>query len=105
MKPQRTLLIALVLIVLGAIPYLSGQTAAAAETWPMQLDDHGFHLVIYQPQVDSWKKDRLEGRAAVTATVAGSTKEAFGIVMLSARTAVDKETRMVALDDLKVTSA
>jgi hypothetical protein len=98
------------LIALAAIPLLSAQTAPAAETWPMELDDHGFHLVIYQPQVDSWKQNRLEGRAAVTATMtgsapSGSTQEAFGIVTLSARTDVDKETRMVALEDLKVTSA
>ena len=103
MNLQRTLSMAVVLIPLAAI--LPGQTAPAAGNWPMQLDDHGFHIVVYQPQVDSWKKDRLEGRAAVTATKAGSSQEAFGIVTLSARTDVDKETRMVALEDLKVTSA
>jgi hypothetical protein len=103
MNLQRTLSTAVVLITLAAI--LPGQTAPSAETWPMQLDDHGFHIVVYQPQVDSWKKDRLEGRAAVTATKAGSSQEAFGIVTLSARTDVDKETRMVALQDVKVTSA
>ncbi len=103
MNLQRTLSMAVVLIPLAAI--LPGQTAPAAGNWPMQLDDHGFHIVVYQPQVDSWKKDRLEGRAAVTATKAGSSQEAFGIITLSARTDVDKETRMVALADLKVTSA
>jgi hypothetical protein len=60
--------------------------------------------------VDSWKTNLLEGRAAVTATkttspAAKSPVEAFGLVTLSARTDVDKETRMVALEDLKVTSA
>src|SRR5580704_3432853 len=91
------------LIVLAATVY--AQTATTTEAWPMELDDHGFHLVIYQPQVDSWKKNSLEGRAAVTATRTGSTQEAFGIVNLSARTDVDKETRMVMLEDVKVTGA
>jgi hypothetical protein len=109
MNSRRTRLITPVWITLAAIPCLSGQAVSTAETWPMQLDDHGFHLVIYQPQVDSWKKDRLEGRAAVTATKAGSapgaSTEAFGIVTLSARTDVDKMSRMVGLEDIKVTSA
>jgi hypothetical protein len=35
----------------------------------------------------------------------GSSQETFGIVTLTARTNVDKETRMVWLEDLKVTSA
>jgi hypothetical protein len=92
-------------IALAAVPFLAAQTTPPRETWPMELDDHGFHLVIYQPQVDSWKQSRLEGRAAVTATKTGSPQEAFGIVTLSARTDVDKETRLVALEDIKVTSA
>jgi hypothetical protein len=98
-------LIMLNLLLLATIALLAAQTAPTGDTWPMELDDHGFHLVIYQPQVDSWKQNHLEGRAAVTATKTGSNQEAFGIVMLSARTDVDKETRMVALDDIKVTSA
>src|SRR5271163_4990833 len=105
MNTHRTRLTVAVLIQLAAAPFLSAQTAPPGETWPMELDDHGFHLVIYQPQVDSWKQNRLDGRAAVTATKTGSTQEAFGIVTLSARTDVDKETRLVALADLKVTSA
>jgi hypothetical protein len=75
------------------------------ETWPREADALGFHLVIYQPQVDSWKKDQLQARAAVTATRPPSTVEAFGIVTLTARTEVEKDLRIVMLHDLKVTSA
>jgi hypothetical protein len=103
MNLQRRLSIGPILIMLAAFPSLPAQTAPAGDAWPMQLDNNGFHIVIYQPQVDSWKQNRLEGRAAVTATKANL--EAFGIVTLSARTDVDKETRMVALEDLKVVNA
>jgi hypothetical protein len=41
----------------------------------------------------------------VTAVRSGATQEAFGIVALSARTDVDKESRTIWLEDLKVTSA
>jgi hypothetical protein len=80
-------------------------TAATGGDWPQAVDYNGFHLTIYQPQVDSWKKDRLEARAAVTASRGGSSQEAFGIVELTARTDVDKETRLVWLEDLKISSA
>ena len=83
----------------------SGQNTTSAPTWPREVDDNGFHIVIYQPQIDKWKDNRLEARAAVTASRPDSSQETFGIVTLSARTDVDKETRMVWLEDLKVTSA
>lgn len=84
---------------------LLGQTPPVTrETWPRVVDDRGFHLVIYQPQVDSWKMNRLEAHAAVTASSEGSSSESFGIVKLSARTGVDKETRTVSIEDLKINS-
>src|SRR5580658_5070812 len=106
----RTLLALLMLIAAVSNSPAPGQTSTtklptAVGAFPKEIDDRGFHLVIYQPQVDSWKKDRLEARAAVTASRSGSTEEAFGIVTLTARTDVDKETRTVWFEDLKVTSA
>jgi len=71
--------------------------------WPKEVNSDGAHLVIYQPQVDSWKKDRLEARAAVTVTPAGSSTQVYGIATLSARTEVDRDNRMVTIQDLKVT--
>jgi len=72
--------------------------------WPQEVDARGFHLVIYQPQVDQWKNDHLQGRAAVTVTREGSAAPQYGIVSLTARTDVDKESRMVRLEDVKVPS-
>jgi hypothetical protein len=105
----RTILISLLTASSLVCPLTSGQTttsqASSGGAFPKEIDDRGFHLVIYQPQLDSWKKDRLEGRAAVTASRSGSTKESFGIVTLTARTEVDKEARLVWLQDLKISSA
>ena len=78
--------------------------ADADSGWPQEVDERGFHFVIYQPQVDRWKKDHLDARAAVTATLAGASAPLYGIVSLTARTDVDKESRMVTLEDLKVLS-
>src|ERR1700761_8828200 len=105
----RTCLFCLTLIVsagrttvLGQTP--SGQAPDAGAAFPRAIDDRGFHIVVYQPQIDSWKKDRLEARSALTFSAEGAKNEMFGIVTLTARTDVDKETRRVWLEDLKISS-
>ena len=79
--------------------------ADAGPGWPQEMDAGGLHFVIYTPQVDQWKKDHLQARAAVTVIPAGASMPLYGIVSLTARTDVDKENRMVTLEDLKVSSA
>ena len=87
------------------LPSVLAQTSSDADPgWPRELDAGGFHIVVYQPQVDQWKKNHLEGRAAVTVTGPGEPTAQYGIVSLTARTDVDKESRMVVLEDLKVSS-
>ena len=83
---------------------LAQMPADADPGWPRELDAGGFHFVIYEPQVDQWKKDRLQARAAVTLIPAGASTSLYGIVALTARTDVNKESRVVTLEDLKVSS-
>lgn len=85
----------------------SGQAqmpTGADSGWPQEVDAGSFHFVIYQPQVDQWKKDHLDARAAVTVTRSGESTPLYGILSLTARTDVDKESRIVTLEDLKVSS-
>ncbi len=87
---------------------LASAIAASAEVdsgWPTEVNYNGNRIVIYQPQANSWKKNRLEARSAVTVTGPNASKALYGIVSLAARTDVDKEDRAVTLEDLKVTSA
>ena len=70
--------------------------------WPRTVELGGAKLVVYQPQLDKWEGARLEARAAVAATAAGSERQSFGVVWLSARTDVDKDARLVTLEDFKV---
>ncbi len=83
---------------------LAQTPSGAGLGWPREMDAGGMHFTIYQPQVDQWKKDRLQERAAVTVTRSGDSTPLYGIVSLTARTDVDKESRTVMLEDLKVTS-
>ena len=75
------------------------------EYWPKEIDTDNIHLVLYQPQVDSWKGNRIEARSAVIVTFKGDTTQIFGTVSISARTEVDKEARLVSPEDIAVKEA
>lgn len=103
----RTCLISLILIA-SANPFqVSAQTPLSrpldpAATFPREIDDGRFHIVVYQPQVESWQKNRLQGRAALSVSGEGLNREMFGIATLTARTDVDQESRTVWLNELQV---
>ena len=88
-----------------AVPLLAQAPSGGDEYWPKEIDTGSLHLVLYQPQADSWKGNRLEARSAVIVTLKGDTTQIFGTVSTSARTEVDKETRLVALEDIAVKEA
>jgi len=73
--------------------------------WPREIDLADMHLVIYQPQVDSWKQNRIESQSAVIVTRKEDSKDIFGIVSISARTEVDHESRMVSFEDIVIKDA
>ena len=75
-----------------ALPLLVAQAPPNGdEYWPKEMNTANLHLVLYQPQVDSWKGNRIEARSAVIVTLKGDTTQIFGTVSISARTEVDKE--------------
>jgi len=89
-----------------ALPLLFAQAPpGGGEYWPKEIDTSEIHLVLYQPQVESWKGDRLEARSAVIVTLHGGSTQIFGTVSIKARTEVDKEARLVALEDITVKEA
>jgi hypothetical protein len=73
--------------------------------WPRVIDRNGIRLVYYQPQIDEWKDfHRLKARLAFSLTPQG-TEPAVGVAMLEGDTTVDKEKRMVAIDNLHIAEA
>ena len=70
---------------------------APADPWPRTVKLDGATALVYQPQVDSWQGNAIEFRAAVAIRPAGSTQEILGVIWATARTQVDRVTRMVAL--------
>ena len=106
----RTYLTPLILIAPALYSQVASQTPASrsadtARAFPREINNRGFHIVVYQPQIDSWKMNRLEARAALTVSGGDTKQEMFGIVTLTARTEVDKETRTVWLEDPRISKA
>jgi hypothetical protein len=89
-----------------ALPLLFAQAPPSGnEYWPKEIDTSNIHLVLYQPQVETWKGNRIEARSAVIVTLQGDSTQIFGTVSIRARTEVDKEARLVSLEDIDIKEA
>jgi hypothetical protein len=101
---------------LAAPPELLAQAAAAASSpaaaasnapqdkWPRQITGaSGNTISLYAPQLDSWDGRTIDWHAAVSILAPGAKEPTFGVMFCTAKTDVDKTTRMVTLTDLKVT--
>ena len=84
------------------------QTAAASPVsspWPVQVSDNGRTFLIYQPQVDKWENNRLEGRSAVSVRSDAGGQQNFGVIYFSAPTETDQRSRTVTIHDAVVSKA
>jgi uncharacterized protein (TIGR03000 family) len=87
---------------LGEIGAAQPDEAPGDAGWPRKFDSDGNTVTIYQPQVEKWEKNRLEARAAVSIETKASPQPRYGVLQISARTEVDKEARMVTLDNFRI---
>ena len=71
------------------------------KTWPRVMEGGGFTITMYQPQLDSWKDDVFESRAAVSVQE-GDGAPVFGAVWITARADVDRDERIVDFVDIKI---
>jgi hypothetical protein len=78
---------------------------AAPAPWPVQVTDQGLTFLIYQPQVDKWDGNGLEGRSAVSVRNDASGLRNFGVAYFSARAELDPVSRMVTVRDAVVGKA
>jgi len=96
----RALLPVLALVLMGGRPAL-----AAQDKWPKRFEHPKGMVVMYQPQLETYQDDKLTGRAAVSVKTRTMKAPVFGAVWLSGRVAVDRDTRMATIDEVKVTDA
>ena len=89
----------------GFCSLIFGLPVLAAEQesdWPMVIAHPEGEIVIYQPQLESFEKNDLSARAAVSFTKKGSSDPAFGAIWIDARVETDRNTRMVRCLETKV---
>lgn len=72
---------------------------ASQRPWPAQVDHGDRRLLVYQPQFEKWEGDRIDGRAAVAIQGPDGEAGGFGMVWLSARTAIDRAAAELANND------
>jgi hypothetical protein len=78
-------------------------TAAASPplptVWPRDFDAAQQHIEIFQPQVEVWDGNHLEGRAAIAVGAKDSTPD-YGVAHFVARAEIDKTSSTVQLRDI-----
>ncbi len=82
-----------------------GGAVAVTDVWPREFKLSNATLLVYQPQINSWEGNLIDFRAAVGVKPAGSDQETFGVIWGTARTQVDRLTRMVILEQLTLTKS
>jgi len=85
-----------------------GQPAASQVTpdpWPKVLKQGDVTYTLYQPQVDDWDHYTVSAHAAVSALPDGTKEPQFGVIETTAKTDVDKLSRVVHFRDVMVTKA
>ena len=73
-----------------------------ADPWPRDMTLTNAKAVIYQPQVESWTGNQLKFRVAIQLRADDAKTPTFGVVSGSARTSVDRGSRLVDLDDFVI---
>ena len=110
---SRSMVIAFVVIAFsfGAVTAVSAESDGSApvaskppaDPWPRDISISNAAVLIYQPQVNKWEGNQIDFRAALAIKPTGAKEETFGVVFATARTDVDKVTRMVVFENLKIT--
>lgn len=74
-----------------------------AEGWPRTLDTkEGARIVIYQPQPEQLKGDKLIGRSAVSARAKATDEPVFGAIWFTATMSTNRDTRIVSLESIVI---
>ncbi|MCD4723429.1 MAG: sulfur globule family protein [Bacteroidales bacterium] len=91
-----------IMILLNACFFADAQEDENQFSWPIEIESEGgFVTTLYQPQLESFEANVLEGRMAVT--IKPPEKEMiFGAVWFKARMSTDKENRTVLLEKMNI---
>ena len=89
----------------GTQPAEGAEAGAAESRWPLQVEQGDDEITIYQPQLESFKGDKLAARAAVSIQKRGQAESVFGAMWIESRVATDRVARTVEILEVNVTQA
>jgi hypothetical protein len=85
----------------ATIPAFGQEEPQEEQFWPLEMQATTATVTMYQPQLDSWKDNAFEARAAV-AVQEGDAAPVFGAVWISGRYDVDRDARIVDFSDFTI---
>ena len=77
-------------------------SVAGGVEWPREIDTPDGKIILYQPQPETFKGDRLTARAAVSVTPKDATEQVFGAVWFDARVSTDRDARTVTILSMEI---
>jgi hypothetical protein len=72
--------------------------------WPKTINAGTTTFTLYQPQVESFQNDQLTSQIAVAAQDVGAAAQNFGTISVTAQADIDKESGLVTLNNIQITS-
>jgi hypothetical protein len=113
LRPAITLLLALALTLtqftppqLQASPANPSPAPAAIAppppTWPKVIDRNGNHIIVYQPQLKSWRAYRSVIADTAISIQQGTNKPILGVISWHADTITDTNSRIVVIRNMQV---
>lgn len=75
------------------------------DPWPRVIEKAPHTVKIHPPQVESWDGRQLMAQSAVEVIEKGQESPTYGVVDFQVRTRVDKEARLVVIDEFQSLSA
>jgi hypothetical protein len=97
---SRWLLLALLSVISCAAAAPHPQEMAG--DWPREIPTQGSRIVVYEPQLDTFRGSRMTSRAAVSLTRENGTEPVFGGIWLDAVLSTDTDRRTVTPVVIKV---
>lgn len=85
----------------SAPPATAPYSQNTSAQWPRTLDFHGTRYEVYQPQIDDWAGNRINGRMAI-AIGPDNGQPIYGVANFSANADIDKTNNEVHLTQLQI---
>ncbi|HEV3028649.1 MAG TPA: hypothetical protein VG457_13810, partial [Planctomycetota bacterium] len=80
------------------------QPGDPGQSWPKEFDARGSRILVYEPQLETFRGSRMTSRAAVSVTREGASEPVFGSIWLDAVLNTDAPRRTVTPIVIKVTA-